>query len=268
MSLPVMADGKLTEDYTMKKLLISAVALCSASAMAVGTHPGEASFSPQQTHAIEKIIRNYLIANPQVLVETAQALKLQQMQRQQTQANAAIEQNKQQLFHDPKTPSIGPAKPKAYVVEFFDYQCGHCRAVAETVKNIIGKDKSVKFIFKELPIFGGASKLAAQAALAADKYGKYKPVHDHLFSTSDKLSKQSILDFTTKAGLNAHKIANDMKKTSINTQIKDNFKLAQKLGIMGTPAFVIGNGALTKFVFLPGAVDEARLEATIKAVQK
>lgn len=252
----------------MKKFLISAIALCSASAVAVGTHPAEASFSPQQTHAIEKIIHDYLVSNPQLLVEVAQALKLQQMQRQQTKANAAIEKNKQQLFHDPKSPFIGPANPKAYVVEFFDYQCGHCRAVAESVKNIIEKDKSVKFIFKELPIFGGVSKLAAQAALAADKYGKYKPVHDHLFSTSSKFSKQVVLDITTQAGLNAHNISNDMKKTSINNQIKDNFKLAQKLGIMGTPAFVIGNGALTKFLFIPGAIDEARLEAAIEAVQK
>lgn len=252
----------------VRKFSITAIALFTAGAAYAAAPTTSPTFSPKQTKAIEKIIRSYLVANPQVLVEVAQSLELQKRQKQQSQAMTAIGKNKQDLFANPDSPAIGPKKPTAYVVEFFDYQCGHCRAVAPAVTNIMKKDKTVRFVFKELPIFGGASKLAAQAALAANKHGKYKAVHDALFSATSALNKQSVLKYATKAGLNASKISKEMNKHDIEKQLRDNFQLAQKLGIMGTPAFVISNGAMTKFQFVPGAVDESRLQAMIQAVQK
>ena len=180
----------------------------------------------------------------------------------------AIEANKRQLFNDPNTPTAGNPNGNVYFVEFFDYQCGHCREVYKVVKNIMAKDSNVKFIFKELPIFGGPSKYAAKAALAANKEGKYLELHNKLFESQEMLTQAKIKTYITSINLDVDKLTREMQNPKYEKDIRGNFALAQKLGIMGTPAFVISNKAETRFQFIPGAASEQRLQAAIQAVQK
>ncbi|PHQ78772.1 MAG: hypothetical protein COB66_08205 [Coxiella sp. (in: Bacteria)] len=248
----------------LRHFAFAALSLVTASALAA---PAPANFTPPQKKAIQKIVRDYLINNPQVLVESFQVLQTQRAKQKLSKSELAIKANAQQLFHDPNTPSVGSPKAKVYIAEFFDYQCGHCRAVAPTIERIIKKDKNVKFFFKELPIFGGASKYAAKAGLAANAQGKYMPYHRAVFSATDVLTEQKVQSLAQKAGLNVAKLTTEMNKPEYEAQIRANFALAEKLGIMGTPAFVISNKAGTKFQFFPGAVDEATLQKGIAAVQ-
>lgn len=224
-------------------------------------------FTPAQTQQIQQIVHDYLVANPQVLVEASQALQAQQEKQMQTVALDAIKANKAQLFNNQYTPSVGSKDAAVTVVEFFDYQCGHCRAMTPIMKKMVDSDKNVRFVFKELPIFGGASKYAAEAALAANMQGKYYPFHELLFQATGPLNEQTILNLAKKAGLNIEKLKADMKSEQVQKEIQANFQLAQDLKIMGTPTFVLGNKAQTDFRFIPGATSFENLQKEVQTLQ-
>jgi len=227
------------------------------------------SFTPSQVEQLHTIIKDYLVQNPQVLVEASQVLQAQQEKKMQTQAMSAIEQNKNALFNDAQSPSIGNKNASATLVEFFDYQCGHCREMAPQIEKLVSEDKNLHVVFKELPIFGGASEYAAKAALAAAMQSpeKYYKFHNALFSAKGPLTKETVLGLAKKSGLNVATLTKDMNSPEINKQIRDNFTLAQSLKIMGTPTFVIGNSAQTKFAYIPGATSLSSLQSQIKSVQ-
>ena len=141
--------------------------------------------------------------------------------------------------------------------------------MASQIEKLTTEDKDLRLVFKELPIFGGMSEYAAKAALAAAMQSseKYYAFHNLLFSTSGPLTKESVMGFAKKSGLNIVTLRKDMESADVAKQIKANFQLAQALKIMGTPTFVISNKAQTKFAYIPGATSLADLQAKIKSVQ-
>lgn len=225
------------------------------------------NFTPQQVTQIQKIIHDYLVTNPEVLVEASKTLQAQQEKQMQTAAMAAVAQNKQALFDDAQSPSIGNKEAPVTLVEFFDYQCGHCREMAPIIETLVNQDKNLRVIFKELPIFGGVSQYAAKAALAASMQpGKYYAFHNALFASTGALTKENVMKIAKQAGLNIALLNKDMNSPSIEKQLKDNFMLAQNLKIMGTPTFVIGNQAQTKFAYVPGAASMQELQTQMQSV--
>lgn len=231
------------------------------------TNSNQAIFTPPQKTAIQKIVHDYLIQHPEVLVEATRALQAKEASQQNTETSSAITAEKKALFNDPMTPTAGNPNGTVYIVEFFDYQCGHCRSVANIVKTVLAKNPNVKWFFKELPIFGDESKYAAVAALAANQQGQYLPFHNALFAVPDGLSKETVNEVAQNLHLDVSALTTEMQKPSYEAAIQANFALAQKLGIMGTPAFVISNKAETQFQFIPGATDEQGLQTAIRAVQ-
>ena len=265
----------------MKKLLqlavfsasMAASALVLAGTTTTTTTPAPAmaaapAFTPAQVNAMHTIIHDYLVANPEVLVEASRTLQAQQQKKMEAAAMGAIAQNKAKLFDDAQSPSVGEKTAPVTLVEFFDYQCGHCREMAPSVEQLISKDKNVRVVFKELPIFGGASNYAAKAALAvAMQPGKYYAFHNALLTSNGPLNKDSIMAIAKKAGVDVAKMSKDMDAPSVEQQLKANFELAQSLKVMGTPTFVIGNKAETSFRFIPGATTLQDLETQLNAVK-
>ena len=226
------------------------------------------SFSPQQVQDIQKITHDYLVNNPEVLVEASKTLEAQTAQQEQSFAQKAIKENVSALFNDPASPMTGNAFSNVTLVEFFDYQCGHCKAMNTTVQNILKQNSNLRIIFKELPIFGSESQFAAKAALASVKQNKYLAFHDALLSADNPLTNDKVFQIAQSVGLDTNALKKAMNSPEIQAQLTSNFKLAQALHLIGTPTFVMANKALTEFKFVPGATSEQNLQTLIDQLSK
>jgi protein-disulfide isomerase len=227
------------------------------------------SMSEDQKKEIQKVVHDYLVSNPEVLLEASQALQQKQQQNMQQQAKGAIQENAAQLFQG-KLTTVGNAKGSVTIVEFFDYQCIHCKKMATTMGNLIKKDTDLRVIYKEFPIFGKSSEMASRAALAAGMQGKYQAMHEALFKIEKRLDKQLILDAAKSIGLDLAKLKKDMDSKEVTEILDSNRQLAEKLHLMGTPAFIVAattDGQIksgTEPSFIPGAASEESLQELIK----
>lgn len=231
------------------------------------------NFNAAQQADIEKIVHQYIVKNPQVLVEASQALQQQQaknMEKMEKEAQQNIAQNPKALLADANSPVAGNPKGSVTLVEFFDYQCGHCRHMGPVIDQLIKNNKELRVVYKELPIFGGSSQTASLAALAAAKQGKYEAFHNALLTTDEKISDKTIYGIAEKIGLNMDTFNNDMQSDSLNHALDDNKKLAAKLNIMGTPAFIVAktnyDGKGEAF-FVPGAAPVEVLQNMINKLK-
>ena len=227
------------------------------------------SVTPEQQKDIEKVVHDYLVNNPEVLVEASQALQQKQQQNVQQQAKAAIFENAAQLFGGSST-VIGNPKGNVTMVEFFDYQCIHCKKMAPTISELVKKDKNLRVIYKEFPIFGKSSELASQAALAAAMQGKYMQMHEALLKVEKRLDTKVVMDKAKSIGLNMTILQKDMESKEVTDQLEANRQLAEKMHLMGTPAFVVAATPAGQFnaksepAFIPGAASEEALQDLIK----
>ncbi|KTD16689.1 DsbA family protein [Legionella jordanis] len=248
---------------------VLATAMTSSVAIAATNAETADSMSAAQKKEVEKIIHDYLVNNPEVLLEASQALQQKQQQAMQEQAQSAIKQNANQLFNDNLT-VVGNPKGDVTLVEFFDYQCIHCKKMAPVISSLVKKNNNLKVIYKEFPIFGKSSDLASRAALAAAMQGKYQEMHDALIKQDKRLNEQVVMDAAKALGLNLTKLKTDMDSKAVSDALNANRQLAEKLHLMGTPAFIILGtpGGQIKDAnspaFIPGAASEEALQDMIK----
>jgi protein-disulfide isomerase len=194
------------------------------------------------------VIEQYLLDHPEVIVKAVE--KLQQKQAAADQANfqdtaAGV---RQQLLNAPLSPVLGNPKGDVTVVEFFDYKCPYCKRVADDVSKLISDDPNVRVVFKEFPILGPDSQIAALAGLAANRQGKYAAFHMAAMEHRGTFTKDNVLAIAKESGLDLDKLQADMKDQTLINEIAANQALADKLGINGTPAFIIGKEKV------PGAI--------------
>lgn len=230
------------------------------------------TLTPDQVNQVQSVVHDYLVTNPQVLVEASQSLQKQQMQQVEKQAKAAITQNAKQIFADAMSPVVGNAKGDVTLVEFFDYQCPHCKDMKAVVDGAISGDAKLRVVYKELPIFGQSSRDASAAALAATKQGtdKYLKLHEALLAAENPLNKDKVMKIAKSVGLDVAKLSKDMQGADIQKQIDDNLKLAQALNLMGTPTFIVSkwqvgaqNNDVSKAAFIPGMPSADELHEVI-----
>ncbi len=220
-----------------------------------------ANFGPSDTKAIEKIVHDYLLKNPEVLIEAMTALDTKQTAADKKQQNGAIAKHHDAIFNDPTSFVAGNPKGDVTIVEFFDYNCGYCKRAFAPLMNTIKDDGNVRLILKEFPILGPTSVVATHATLAARKQGKYFEMHKALYLHKGGIDDDAIMTLAKSVGLDTTKLRRDMKDPEIDKIIARNEKLASELGVNGTPSFIIGDTPH------PGALSANELKAAIKAAR-
>jgi protein-disulfide isomerase len=232
--------------------------------VAFADQPG---FNPDQTLEIQSIVRDYLVKNPQVIIEAVRSLQQQEV----GQARKLVLSHATELFHSSESPVLGNPKGNIVMVEFQDYQCTYCKKMEGPIAQLIKDEPNLRLIVKELPIFGPASQYAAQAALASQKQGRYQALHTALEQMSSPLSEAIILDAAKKAGIDTNRLKNDMTNKSITQELETNLTLANQLGIRGTPSYLLASNidspSRMKVVFIPGVASESTLKDVIKQLR-
>ena len=224
-------------------------ALIGASAMALA--PGGAATGDKA--AIEKIVRDYILANPEIIPEAMERLQAKQVASVVNENRAAIE-----------TPFkggwAGAADGDVVLVEFFDYACGYCKASQADIQRLLNEDKKLKIVWREFPVLGQASQDAALVSLAAAEGGKYELFHNKMFDLG-RPTEGNVKTAQAAAGVDAAKAAAAKNNPSYQGEVEKNYELARALNLTGTPAFVVGDRVLQGAVgyeALKQAIAEAR----------
>ena len=239
--------------------IIKIALICTVFSVAPGLSAAQDNaVSPDQRKAFEGVIRDYLLKNPAIIREAMQALQQREEEEKQAKATRALKEYSGELYHDASSPVGGNPKGDVTIVEFFDYNCGYCKRVAPTISALLKQDPNVRIVYKEFAILGPQSLIAARAALAAQRQGKYHEFHNALMSAA-KLDAGSIAALSKRLGLDQDKWLEDMEDPGIARMIRRNSQLANVLGINGTPAFIIGER------LIPGAVDLDALTEIVKS---
>ncbi len=222
------------------------------------------TFTPEQKKAIGEIVRQYLLDNPEVLVEVSRKLEEKQRAEQQARMQAALKGHGDLIFNNPADPVLGDPKAKIAVVEFFDYNCGFCKRALKDLQKIVDAHKDAKIVFKEFPILGPGSDEAARIALAAQMQDaqKYWKLHQALMSYPGRMDGKTALAIAKKMGFDVERLKKDMNSDAVKSAILTNMQLADALGINGTPAFIIGDQLIR------GAQGYDRLKDAIEAVRE
>lgn len=242
-----------------KVLAVGIILLATAATVGdAGAQATEPDFRAQ----VERIIREYLGENPEVVVEALRAFQDRQRQAERQRQTQSLDARADEMFSDPDAPVAGNVNGNVTIVEFFDYQCGYCKRVHPIVKNLVADDGNIRFIYKEFPILGPESVFAARAALAARWQGKYGEFHDALMRSKGRLPEERVFSIAASVGLDPTVLRHDMetRRFELDVIIERNLDLAKALDITGTPGFVVEDavvqGAMDKdsFVNLVGSV--------------
>jgi protein-disulfide isomerase len=244
-----------------RKIVIGLTALVGAiaalSLATPSTVTADENLSAEQEAAVEQLIEKYIQEHPEVILEAVRA----HSERQKAEAEAAAEANltalREQIVNDPMAPVAGNPDGDVTMVEFFDYRCSYCKKSLDMVMTMINEDPNLRVVFKEFPILSPQSRRAAQAALAADKQGKYLDFHYAVMSARGSFDDAQLMDIAAEVGLDVDQLKTDMESPEIEAYLNQVQDLARSLDIRGTPTFIVENSIVR------GAVDADTLRKTI-----
>ena len=216
-----------------------ALALCGAPQASSAQ-----SFSDSQRGDIETIIRNYLLAHPEVLEEAMTELNKRQAAAEAQKHEASVATNAEAIFNSPRGVVLGNKDGDVTFVEFFDYNCGYCKRAMADMLDLMKSDPKLKVVLKEFPVLSQGSVEAAQVAVAVrmqDAGGKkYLDFHQKLLGGRGPADKARAMAAAKEAGLDTGRIEKDLASPEVRATLEENLKLAEAMGMNGTPSYVIG----------------------------
>ncbi len=218
-------------------------------------------FSQNEETRIKGMVREYILENPEIIAEAITLLQA----KQETAKSERLQQNLQQLQSELRNPPentvIGNPDGSITVVEFFDYNCGYCKSMFETVLNSVQDNSEIRLVLIEFPILGPNSVTASKAALASRNQDLYGPFHQAMMSHRGNLNEATIMTLARGVGLDIDQLQIDMNDPDIDKIIDKNRAFAQQLEISGTPAFIVGEA------LIPGAVSAEQFNQLIEQEQ-
>jgi len=231
---------------TSRLRLTVACAALLAVAMPQASRADELSAS--QRGEVERIVRDYLIAHPEVIQEAMAELEKKQSAADAEKHKAAIKQYSQSIFSSPRQVVLGNPDGNVTFVEFFDYNCGYCKRAMDDMLALMKDDPKLKVVLKEFPVLGPGSVEAAQVAVAVrmqDKTGKkYLEFHQKMLSGRGQADKARALAVAKDIGLDMGRLDKDLTSAEVKATLQESFKLAEALGLNGTPSYVIGDNVV------------------------
>lgn len=255
-------------------LLASVGALFAVAMLALGFTAGraniqavaqEASAAPMITDraGIEQIVREYLLANPELMLEVQAALEAKQQEQQRATQLSVIKDARADIFNAATDGVVGNPDGKVTVVEFFDYNCGYCKRALPDMLALTADNPDLRFVLKEFPILGPDSQQAHVVSMAfhrlmPEKFGEF---HTALLGSQGRANEESAIRLAVEFGADEAKLREEMKNPAITDAINQTYELANKLSITGTPSYVIGD----EVVF--GAIGQQVLAEKIAAVR-
>lgn len=224
------------------------------------------SFSDGQRGEIERIVREYLIRHPEVLQEAIAELEKKQAVAEAERGRRAVKQHGEALFNSPRQVTLGNPQGDVAFVEFFDYNCGYCKRALADMMELMKGDPKLKVVLKEFPVLGKPSQEAAEVAVALrmqDPTGKkYLAFHEKLLTGRGQVDRARALAAAKEVGADMARLERDLKSDEIRATIEESMKLAEALGLNGTPSYVIGEDVVV------GAVGARALKEKIAAARK
>jgi protein-disulfide isomerase len=203
------------------------------------------TFSDDQRQQIEGIVKDYLLKHPEVLQDVMSALDKKQQESEAAKASAMIRDNNATLFNSPHQVVLGNPQGTVQIAEFFDYNCGYCKRALPDMLTLLKADSNIKFVLKEFPVLGEGSVEAAHIAVAArmqDPSGKkYIEFHQKLLGGRGPADGTRALAVAKEVGFDMPRLEKDMNSGEVKATIDEDMKLADALGVNGTPSYVIGN---------------------------
>jgi protein-disulfide isomerase len=212
-------------------------------------------FSPEQRGEIETIVREYLLRNPQVLQEVVQEMERRQALADAEKHREAIKQNTAAIFNSSRQVVLGNPQGDITLVEFFDYNCSFCRRAVSDALTLLKSDANLRLVLKEFPVLGEGSTQAAQVAVAVRMQDqtsgrKYLEFHQKMFSSRGAIDRARALAVVREIGLDAARAERDMGSQETKVTLEESFRLAEALGINGTPSYVLENQVIVGAVGL------------------
>jgi protein-disulfide isomerase len=227
-------------------------------------------FTPAQRAEIESIVKDYLIKNPDVLQEVMQEVEKRQALAESEKAKGAIAANKEIIFNSSRQVTLGNPKGDVTMVEFFDYNCGYCKRAMTDMMELLKGDSKLRVVLKEFPVLGEGSVQAAQVAAALniqDKTGKkYLDFHQKLLSGRGQADRTRALAAAKEAGADMARLEKDMAGPEVKAALEESFKLAEALGLNGTPSYVINTDVVIGAVGLDALKEKINTARCGKAV--
>ncbi|MCQ0986622.1 DsbA family protein [Jiella marina] len=247
----------------LKRSIAAALTLVFTASVAMPAAVAQSRFDAAETQEIEKIVREYLLANPEILVETIDALEAKRAEALVASQEQALEKYSDALFSAPEGTVIGNPDGNVTVVEFFDYNCGYCKQALSDMDALVESDSDVRFILKEIPVLGPQSLGASRVSLAFRqvKPDLYPEFHRKLLSARGMVDADKALAVAEEFGVEEGTLRPLMDSKEVVAELSKDSEIAEALGISGTPSYVISNQVM------PGAIGLENLASAVSNVR-
>jgi len=223
------------------------LAVCAALLAFAVTPVAQADeFTPAQRSAVERIVHDYLVQHPEVLQEAMTELERRQTAAAAAKHRAAVKAHARLLFNSPDQVTLGNPQGNVTFVEFFDYNCAYCKRAMTDMLTLMKTDANLKVVLKEFPVLGPGSVEAARVAVAVRMQApkKYLEFHQKLLGGRGRADQARALAVAKEIGLDMGRLQKDMKSPEVEKTLKQDFGLAEALGLNGTPSYVIGDDVI------------------------
>ena len=192
---------------------------------------------------VEGIVRDYLLANPEILLEMQSILEEKQKEEQRVAQLETIKDAKDLIFNAEYDAIVGNPDGKVTIVEFYDYNCGYCKRAMEDMQALTKADPELRFVLKEFPILSPDSHKASVVSMAFHKMmpEKYGEFHMTLLGSEGRVNEAKAIKVALSLGADEAQLREQMKDPEIQAALSRTYDLANKLSITGTPSYVVGN---------------------------